>query len=248
MAALSATEVQRLVDGVPHWHHIFHFPHGISSPGAYDPRELFGRLGLPDLHGQRVLDVGTRDGFFAFACERLGAEVVAMDNLTSDKTGFEAARQILGSNVECKLANVYDVDPRVWGEFDIVLFLGVLYHLRHPLLALDRLRAVCRGRIYVESLACDDGVFLDMEHTKPLQAIAPDLVGIPIAQFLPYGRFHPDASNKWAPNVACVRALLEDALFTVEDVHVWPGRVLTRAAVADSQDGRWRITTDAGVV
>jgi hypothetical protein len=75
VSELSSAQIRELVASVPHWHHIFAFPQGITTPGAYDPRDLFSRLRLPDLRGKRVLDVGTRDGFFAFECERRGAHV-----------------------------------------------------------------------------------------------------------------------------------------------------------------------------
>jgi tRNA (mo5U34)-methyltransferase len=247
MDHLSPSEIQRTVDAVRHWHHIIHFPHGIVSPGSYDPRSLFDRLALPDLHGKRVLDVGTRDGFFAFACERLGAEVVAIDHTNPVNTGFQAAREILGSSVEYVQANVYTLEPEELGSFDVILFLGVLYHLRHPLLALDRLRALSRGLLFVESLVCDQGIFTDLQQAQPLAAVAPGLVDIPIAQFLPFGRFHPDWTNKWSPNVACLRALVEDSLFTVEDVQTWGDRALIRAVAQDSPELRRRAELDRGL-
>jgi tRNA (mo5U34)-methyltransferase len=247
MDHLSSSEIQRTVDAVHHWHHIIHFPHGIVSPGAYDPRHLFDRLALPDLRGKRVLDVGTRDGFFAFACEKLGAEVVAIDHTDPANTGFLASRKILGSSVEYVQANVYTLEPDQLGSFDVILFLGVLYHLRHPLLALDRLRALSRGHIYVESLVCDQSIFTGLQQPQALAAVAPRLVDIPIAQFLPFGRFHPDWTNKWSPNVACLRALVEDALFTVEDVHAWGDRALIRAVAQDSPELRRRADLDRGL-
>jgi tRNA (mo5U34)-methyltransferase len=247
MSEKSPSEIHRIVDAVPHWHHIIHFPHGIVSPGAYDPRQLFDRLALPDLRGQRVLDVGTRDGFFAFTCEKLGAEVVAVDHTDPANTGFLAARTILGSSVEYVQANVYDLDPEKLGAFDVILFLGVLYHLRHPLLALDRLRALSRGLLFVESLVCDQSLFTGLQQPQVLAKIAPDLVDIPIAQFLPFGRFHPDWTNKWGPNVACLRALVEDSLFTVQDVQQWGDRALIRAVAQESPELRRRAELDQGL-
>lgn len=247
MSDLSPSEIQRIVASVPHWHHIIHFPHGIVAPGAYDPRQLFDRLALPDLRGKRVLDVGTRDGFFAFACERLGAEVVAIDHTDPANTGFLAAKRILGSSVEYVQANVYTLEPERLGSFDVILFLGVLYHLRHPLLALDRLRALSRGEIFVESLVCDQSLFTGLQQPQTLAAVAPGLAEIPIAQFLPFGRFHPDWTNKWSPNVACLRALVEDSLFTVEDVQQWGDRALVRAMAQDSPELRRRAELDRGL-
>jgi tRNA (mo5U34)-methyltransferase len=243
----SPSEIQQTVDAVRHWHHIIHFPHGIVSPGAYDPRQLFDRLALPDLRGKRVLDVGTRDGFFAFACEKLGAEVVAIDHTDPKNTGFLAAKKILGSSVEYVQANVYTLDPEQLGSFDVILFLGVLYHLRHPLLALDRLRALSRGHLLVESLVCDQSIFTGLQQPRALASVAPGLVDIPIAQFLPFGRFHADWTNKWSPNVACLRALVEDAVFTVEDVQQWGDRALVRAVAQDSPELRRRAELDRGL-
>ncbi|HBL26088.1 MAG TPA: hypothetical protein DD490_04550 [Acidobacteria bacterium] len=247
MSNLSPGDIQAAVDSVGHWHHIIHFPHGIVSPGAYDPRVILDRLALPDLHGKRVLDVGTRDGFFAFECEKRGAEVVAIDHTDPGNTGFLAARKILGSKVEYVQANVYEVAPDQIGTFDVVLFLGVLYHLRHPLLALDRLRAVSRGLVYVESLVCDQSVFTGLLEARPLAELAPGLGEVPIAQFLPHGRYHPDWTNKWSPNTACLRALLEDALFTVEEVQTWGDRALVRAVAHESAELRRRAELDRGL-
>jgi tRNA (mo5U34)-methyltransferase len=247
MSELSPSEIRELIDSVRHWHHIMRFPHGIVSPGAYDPNTILSRLELPDLRGKRVLDVGTRDGFFAFACERQGAEVVAVDYADMELMGFAAARKIYGSRVEYVRANVYDLDPGRLGTFDVVLFLGVLYHLRHPLLALDRLRALCRGVLAVESLVCDDRVFTGFETGAPLAELAPGLTGVPLAQFLPVGRFHRDATNKWVPNVACLRALLADALFAPGLVCTWGDRALGHAhPVEDASALRW-VELDRGL-
>jgi len=240
MADLTATEIRELVGSVRHWHHVMRFPEGVVTPGAYDPRELFGRLELPDLQGKRVLDVGTRDGFFAFECERQGAEVVALDHADMDLTGFGVAKRIYGSRVEYVQANVYDLSPDHLGTFDVVLFLGVLYHLRHPLLALDRLRALCRELLIVESLVCDARVFTGFETGQPLAELAPRLVDVPLAQFLSVGRFHRDSTNKWVPNTAALRALLEDALFVPGPPHTWGDRALIHARpVEDPKIERW---------
>lgn len=248
MPDLTPSLIRELVEAVPHWHHIMHFPHGIVSPGVYDPRELFGFLELPDLRGKRVLDVGTRDGFFAFECERLGAEVVALDYADMELTGFGAAKRIYGSQVQYLQANIYDLGPEQVGTFDVVLFLGVLYHLRHPLLALDRLRGLCRELLIVESLVCDARVFTGFETGRPLAELAPRLTDVPLAQFLPVGRFHSDATNKWVPNTACLRALLEDSLFAPDRARAWGDRALIHARpVEDPKVGRW-VQLDRGLL
>lgn len=247
MSELSPSQIRELVDSVRYWHHIMHFPQGVVSPGVYDPRGIFDLLQLPDLQGKRVLDVGTRDGYFAFECERRGAEVVAVDYAEMDLTGFGAAKKIYGSRVEHVQANVYDLDPGRLGIFDVVLFLGVLYHLRHPLLALDRLRPLCRELLIVESLVCDARVFTGFETGQPLAQLAPQLTGVPIAQFLPVRKFHSDSTNKWVPNAACLRELIADAMFAPGPAHTWGDRAMVHARPIDDTNAlRW-VELDRGL-
>jgi tRNA (mo5U34)-methyltransferase len=247
MNDLSPADIRSLVDAVPHWHHVMQFPHGVSSPGSYDPRQLFSQLELPDLRGKKVLDVGTRDGFFAFELERRGAEVLAVDYADLDLTGFATAKRIYGSRVEYLQANIYDLDPERIGTFDVVLFLGLLYHLRHPLLALDRLRSLCRELLIVESLTCDARVFTGFETGQPLAELAPRLTDVPIAQFLPVGRYHSDPTNKWVPSMACLRALLEEAQFAPGPSRAWGDRALVHARpVEDPKTQRW-VDLDKGL-
>ena len=241
-------EIRRLVESVPHWHHTFQFPGGISTKGAYDPSELLKQLALPDLTGQRVLDVGTRDGFFAFACERAGAsEIVALDHVDPEVTGFEVARRVLGSKVQYARENIYQISREQYGSFDLILFLGVLYHLRDPLLALDRLRSVCDSEMIVESLVCDSRFFTEYEQTTSLDAIAPALASIPIAQFLPAGRFHSDPTNKWVPNLAGLIALVEDAGFHVPKSEIREDRGVVHATIESDPEKMRIIELDRGL-
>ncbi len=244
---LGAEEVRRLVAAVPSWHHVLELPHGIRTPGAYEPRDIWWLLRDVDLRGKRVLDVGARDGYFSFACERRGAEVVAVDHSQPELTGFPLAKRLLGSSVEYVQANVYDLRPEDLGTFDVVLFLGVLYHLRHPLLALDRLRALCRERLYLAAWVADEGFFTSLERRGPRGQLARLLRDLPLTQFLPVGRFHPDATNKWLPNVAFLRALLAEARFEP----LWTERagevaVIGARPVEAEETQRW-IALDSGV-
>ena len=224
------------------------FPHGIRSPGVYDPRDLFERLHLGRLDGKRVLDVGARDGYFSFACEKLGAEVIAVDHSAPDLTGFLAAREIYGSRVEYVQANVYDLTPAaLGGAFDVVLFLGVLYHLRHPLLALDRLRELCRGELWVESLVCDPGFFTGFQQRDAAGRLTPTLRELPLAQFMPVNRFHSDPTNKWAPNLACLEALLGDAMFEPCRAELNGDRALVQARVIEDSPARRWLVLDRGL-
>ena len=123
--------------------------------GIDDTPLRLARLDLPSsLAGRTVLDIGAWDGFFSFEAERRGAaRVVAADYYAwhgigwgthQGKAGFTLARECLGSRVEDLDIDVMDLSPERVGTFDVVLFLGVLYHLRHPLLALERIASVTR--------------------------------------------------------------------------------------------------------
>ena len=123
---------------------------------------ILERIKLPaSLAGRTVLDIGAADGFFAFECERRGAaRVVATDSVHwaeghwTGKAPFALARQALGSRVEDHTIDLMDLTPEaVGGPFDVVLFLGVLYHLRHPMLGLERVAAMTRDLLILETQA-----------------------------------------------------------------------------------------------
>ena len=123
-------------------------------------------LRIPDdLTGWSVLDVGAWHGFFSFECERRGADrVLAVDRYAWDRFGadeFLAARERLGSAVEHRRVDVHDLDPDEVGQFDLVLLLGVFYHLRLPLRALERIRSVTK-----RLLICETHVLLPFVHER----------------------------------------------------------------------------------
>ncbi|MFL5894697.1 MAG: class I SAM-dependent methyltransferase [Thermoleophilaceae bacterium] len=187
------------------WFHSIQLAPGLVTPGRADTTAQVPRLHLPDLRGKTVLDVGAWDGFFSFVAERRGAaRVVAVDTFAwqergqaTGKAGFELARRALGSHVEDVEVDVLDISPEtVGGTFDVVLFLGVLYHMRHPLLAIERLRSVTRELLVLET-------HVDMLGTRR-----------PAMAFYPGFELDSDWSNWWGPNPAAVIAMLEQSGFT----------------------------------
>jgi tRNA (mo5U34)-methyltransferase len=134
-------------------YHSIPLPDGSVLPGLQSVEHLQWRLGLfgleQDLRGKRVLDVGAWDGWFSFECERRGAEVVAVDCVELET--FLEARRLLGSRVDYRTLDVSELSAKRLGRFDIVLFFGVLYHLRHPLLGLERAMELSKDRVLVES-------------------------------------------------------------------------------------------------
>ena len=118
-------------------------------------RARLDRYPLPqDLRGKRVLDIGAASGWNSFECERRGAEVVAVDYVEYDE--LIAVKKLRGSKLEYAIAEMEEITPERFGLFDYVLFFGVLYHLRHPLLGLENVCAVTRGVAFVESYVIDD--------------------------------------------------------------------------------------------
>lgn len=193
------------------WWHQIELPDGSVTPGLDRSAEKLAALHLPDLKGKTVLDVGAFDGYFSFAAERLGASrVVAVDTYVwqrpGGKDGFEYARRALGSNVEDLEVEVLDISPETVGEFDVVFFLGVLYHMRHPLLSLEKMASVTKERLIMETLV--DLTFLRS----------------PAAAFYPWKMLR-DETNWWGPNKAAVVGMLQTVGF--EHVACYPLRRLT---------------------
>src|SRR5712692_6903868 len=155
--------------------------------------------------GMRVLDIGCAEGFFSFEAERRGAkEVIAIDSFPDSVRRFNICRSALGSKATAFLCSVYDLNPRAFGTFDMVLFYGVLYHLRNPILALERILSVSTGTMLLQTA--------DYE--------VPGATEIPLAKFHPFGLQSGPPENPlcdptvfWLPNAECVRAMVTHAGF-----------------------------------
>jgi tRNA (mo5U34)-methyltransferase len=151
-----------------------------------------------DLRGKRVLDIGAWDGWFSFEMERRGASVVAVD--ATDKTNFREAKALLNSKVEYVVGDICRLKPRDIGYFDIVLFFGVLYHLKHPMLALENVCELSTGLVCVESFVTDNGD-------------AP----VPTLEFYEGDELAGQFDNWVGPNVSCLLAMCRATGFaTVE--------------------------------
>ncbi len=202
------------------WYHSIDLGHGIVTRGESNNQRTLKRLGLPPrLAGMSVLDIGAWDGFFSFEAERRGARrVLATDHTCwsgpgwGTKDGFMLARRALNSRVEDLDIDVPDLTPERIGVFDLVLFLGVLYHLRHPLLALERVSSVTGRQLILETQA-------DMLHCFR-----------PACAFYPGDELNRDPTNWFGPNPAAVVAMLRDVGFRKVEVVRRPRRLPLRVA------------------
>jgi tRNA (mo5U34)-methyltransferase len=221
---MSRDDLQARVDAL-RWYHTIDLGHGVVTPGVDDSPQRLGRIQLPaDLSGRSVLDVGAWDGFFSFEAERRGASrVVACDYYAwhgvgwgtgRGKAGFQLAHAALESRVEDVDLDVMDVTPERIGSFDVVLFLGVLYHLPNPLLALERVASVTTDLLILETVV--------------------DMVGFgrPAAAFYPGRELNGDPTNWWGPNQAAVVGMLQNVGFKRVDVITPVKSAVFRAARA----------------
>jgi tRNA (mo5U34)-methyltransferase len=203
------------------WYHTIDLGDGVVARGYVDTRSCTAKLPFPpSLEGKRCLDVGTQNGFWAFELERRGAaEVVAVDlgeerdsdfparaRLTAAagegpenaravaRAGFELAREALGSQVQWRACSVYELSTEELGSFDFVFLGSLLLHLRDPVLALERVREVCRG----------EALFFD--------------VFDPVATLTrrgPSARLDGQLNWWWTPNWQALRRMIESAGFDV---------------------------------
>lgn len=186
------------------WFHTIDLGNGVRTPGQKDTPTEVGLWPLPDMQGRSVLDIGAYDGFYSFEAERRGAtRVVAADSWSWNWPGsdarrnFDLAHEVLGSAVEPRVVLVEDVAPEtVGGTFDVVLFLGVLYHAPDPLGYLKNVRSVTGGVAVVETVVD----LLDID--------------VPAAAYYPSDSLNNDGSNFFGPNPAAVEGMLRDAGFS----------------------------------
>jgi tRNA (mo5U34)-methyltransferase len=169
-----------------------------------------------DLTGKTVLDIGCNGGFYSIEMKRRGASrVVSID---SDPRYLEQARfaaEIAGVDIVLKNLDVYEV-AALRERFDLVLFMGVLYHLRHPLLALDLLNEhAVKDTLVFQSLVRGSSQVLDLQENYPFSETELfNEEGYPRMHFVEH-RYSDDPTNWWIPNRACVEAMLRTSGFEI---------------------------------
>jgi tRNA (mo5U34)-methyltransferase len=195
----AVSELRRQVASF-NWFHSIDFGHGVVSEGHRPNHVLIDEADFcyrDGVEGASVLDVGAWDGLFSFEAKKRGAaRVLATDHFCwvgegwGKKATFDFARERLGLDVEDRAIDVPDLTVDAVGHFDVVVFLGVFYHLRNPFLALERLGEIATRDIVV-------GTVLDaLEESRPAMI------------FYPGTELNNDPTNWWGPNPRCVLDML----------------------------------------
>jgi tRNA (mo5U34)-methyltransferase len=199
------------------WYHSFELPDGTFIDGV-NPlsvlRQRYARFRIPqDLHGKRVLDIGAWDGWFSFEAERHGAAVTAIDCVEVEH--FLELHRKLCSHVDYRILDVFELPEAGLGSFDIVFFVGVLYHLKRPLLALEIVCSLTTDIAIVESFVTDGATW--QEHADD----------IPTMEFYEGTELANQFDNWVGPSVSCLLAMCRAAGFArVELLHTEPYNAL----------------------
>lgn len=213
------TEARRLGP----WFHNLHLPDGTQTA----PTHPLGDFPLmkwrqieahvpADLSGLDALDVGCNAGFYSFELARRGARVTSLDidRRFLSQARWAAHRYGLADRIEFHEGSIYSLACS-GRQYDIVWFFGVLYHLRHPLLALDILREVTRRQLFLQTMTCPGS---SIAHARPNLTLdgrgAMNRRGWPRMAFIEHA-LENDPTNWWAPNAACVEAMLRAAGFHI---------------------------------
>ena len=219
---LSREEIRRRVDALGPWFHNLDLKGVSTAPshflGDY-PRVKWRRFAgvVPDnLQGKTILDIGCNAGFYAMEMKRRGAErVLGLD--TDDEYLAQArfAAEVSGLEIEFRKMSAYDVG-QLGEQFDLVIFMGVFYHLRHPLLALDLIHQhVARDLLLFQSMLRGSHEVDTIERNYDFWTTSHfDSPGYPKMHFIEQ-KYADDPTNWWAPNRACVEALLRSAGFAI---------------------------------
>jgi len=186
------------------WFHSIEMADGSVVKGFHSVEELRERLAafpIPeDLRGKRVLDIGAWTGWCSFEMERRGAEAVAMDCVELEE--FHMARRLLGSKVDLRILDMDELSPESVGLFDYVLFFGVFYHLRHPLLGLEKICSVTKEACFVESYVTDGAAPSDDASAEAN-----------LLEFYETTELGGQVDNWYGPNTKCLLAMCRSAGF-----------------------------------
>jgi len=241
-----AARLREQVASMAPWFHNLHLPHGVhTAPDQpYGDFPAFKRAQIAphvpaDLSGWTVLDIGCNAGFYTFELARRGARVTALDVEPHYlRQARWAARELgLEDRVDFREGQIYDL-ARSAESYDLVWFMGVLYHLRHPLLALDLVRRRTRRLLVMQTMSMPGAP--PVEVPPDLRMVERDRLcgpGWPRMAFIER-RLAGDPSNWWAADAACIEAMLRSSGFRVRGLIADETYLCEPARIADPDMSR----------
>jgi tRNA (mo5U34)-methyltransferase len=221
--ALTADQIRERIGDLGEWFHNLDLrgvktaPHHFLGDYPSFKWRAFADAIPGDLRGMTVLDIGCNAGFYSIEMKRRGADrVVGIDTNEGYLAQARFAAEVCGVDIELRQMSVFEVG-RLEEKFDVVLFMGVLYHLRHPLLALDLIHehATRDLLVFQSMLRGSTNAFPAADDYPFAETAVFDEPGYPKMHFVEH-RYSGDATNWWIPNRACVTAMLRSAGFSIE--------------------------------
>ena len=239
MNEASVEDVRRRAEALGPWFHNLDLGGVRTAPdhflGDYPSVKFrgFAHVVPADLTGKSVLDIGCNGGFYAIEMKRRGASRVLGIDFDEDYLAqARFAAEVTGQDIEFARLSVYDLGA-LGERFDLVVFMGVLYHLRHPLLALDLIHEhVAKDLLLFQSLQRGSEEIEDVPENAAFWDTARfDRPGYPKLHFIE-NRYADDPTNWWAPNAACSAAMLRSSGFAILE-HPEPEVFLCRRDAVD---------------
>lgn len=211
MCKLRHTWADMTEDFAP-WFQAVSWPDGSFTSGwpTYDKAKLLCQ-GVT-LEGKTAFDVGCMAGMAALAMEQAGAKVIGSDIEERCRLQFEQVRRAFKMSATYKHCSVYDL-PQTLGQADVVLMMGVYYHLRHPLLGLEQAWAATREVLLIEGEVGPGGWQAPM-----------------VASYWPE-EYKGDESNWWVPTLQCLEAWCRGLPGVQKLEMIWPFGLDSRAGV-----------------
>lgn len=242
----SPTEADDFIKRQPFWYHRIYLGNGIYTMPATFPDQVWALIkpAFPaDLQGASMLDVGCNAGFFSILAKLRGAgRILGIESVDFFHAQAEYIRDIWQMDIEYRLMDAHDI--RLIDEtFDLVMFAGILYHLKNPLQVLEDIGRRCHDAIVVETEVIPEdprNVVIARVGGRGQAKLAPTTKGI--MKFYERNELNDDDSNWWAPDTECLLGMLRVAGFKYfsRPIYHMPGRILLIATKREQSRLDWR--------
>ena len=211
MEKMTDKELSRKIKLLGPWWHPIQFSKNVSAPcfflsAKYTPLlwDMINR-NLPEtLHGKSIVDLGCWSGYYSLEASKKGAKVKAIDIDKFKIKQVEFVSDYFKAGIRTENISVYDIDEKE--KFDYSFLLGVLYHLKHPLLAIEKVSRITKNKIFIES----EVIINEKE---------------PVMKFI-NGSYNLDRSNWWIPSIDCIKDMLHSTGFRKVETVEMPAAIL----------------------